>query len=306
MPNLRILRISGCLLLFVTIFSRAYATENGGSVYPVGVETVLTGIQPRPGETRLYEYTVFYAANEFDGAKGKSAIPDFRLRLFANAIKVTHNWGAHFMGGTVESQIGVPFVYEHLHTQAGSSSQFGLTNVNIIPISVTYQHGDVHWYYEADMFPAGAGYSGTQAVNIGQHNLAVAPVAGFTYLPRQGKGEISSRFMYIFNGYNKATDYHSGNEFTWEYNAAYEISKKMAAGFNGFFYQQTTDDYQRGSLYLNGFRGRDFALGPQLRFPLGKHGGLAVKYYRDTLVQNKPCGNAFWFQFSVPLGKRSS
>jgi len=46
-------------------------------------------------------------------------------------------------------------------------------------------------------------------------------------------------------------------------------------------------------------------VGPQLRFPLGKHGGLAVKYYRDTLVQNKPRGNAFWFQLSVPIGRRA-
>ncbi len=153
MLNIRIVRASGCLLLLVALFSRANATENGGSVYPVGVETVMTGVQPRPGETRLYEYTVFYAANEFDGAKGKSAIPDFKLRVFANAIKLTHNWGVHFLGGTVESQIGIPFVYEHLHTSAGSSSQFGLTNINIIPVSVTYQHGDLHWYYEADMFP---------------------------------------------------------------------------------------------------------------------------------------------------------
>jgi hypothetical protein len=305
MPKARMLRIAGYLLFFGITFSRANATENGGSVYPVGVETVMTGVQPRPGETALYEYTVLYVANEFDNAKGKSAIPEFRLRVFANAVKVTHNWGVHFLGGTIESQIGVPFVYQQLHTAGGTFSEFGLTNVNLIPVSITYQHGGLHWYYEADMFPAGAGYSAAHAVNIGQHNQAIAPAAGFTYLPRQGKAELSSRFMYFFNGYDKATHYHSGNEFTWEYNAAYEISKKIAAGFNGFFYQQTTDDWAQGAVYENGFRGRDLALGPQLRFPLGKHGGLAVKYYRDTLVHNKPRGNAFWFQFCVPIGKRA-
>ena len=104
------------------MLSSANATENGGSVYPVGVETVMTGVQPRPGQTVVYEYTCFYMANEFDDAKGKSAIPGFELRVFANAAKVTHNWGIHFLGGTIESQIGVPFVYERLRTAQASSA----------------------------------------------------------------------------------------------------------------------------------------------------------------------------------------
>ncbi|MGA7560654.1 MAG: transporter [Terriglobales bacterium] len=301
----RMWRITCRIVAVAALLHLASATENGGSVYPVGVETVLTGLQPRPGQTTLYEYTCFYMANEFDDSKGKSAIPEFKLRVFANAVKVTHNWGIHFLGGTVESQIGVPFVYEQLRIQAGKFSEFGLTNMNLIPISVTYQKAHLHWYYEADMFTSGAGYAAAHVVNIGQHSQAIAPVAGFTYLPRQGKGEISSRFTYIFNGYDRDTHYHSGNEFMWEYNAAYEISKKVAAGFNGYFYQQTTNDSLKGAVFQGGFLGRDLAVGPQLRFPLGKHGGFAVKYYRDTLVENKPRGNGFWFQMSVAIGKRT-
>jgi len=303
MSNAKVWWLISCMAAVVAMLSLASATENGGSVYPVGVETVMTGMQPRPGETQVYEYTCFYTANEFDDSRGKSAIPQFRLRVFGNAIKVTHNWGIRFLGGTIESQIGAPFVYEQLRIQPGTFSEFGLTNVNLIPISVTYHKGSLHWYYEADMFTPGGGYSAAHVVNIGQHSEAIAPVAGFTYLPRQGKAEISSRYTYMFNGYNQATRYHSGNEFMWEYNADYEISKKAAAGFNGYFYQQTTDDKRNGVIFLDGFRGRDLAFGPQARFPLGKHGGFAVKYYRDTLVENKPRGNAFWFQLSVPIGR---
>jgi hypothetical protein len=292
-----------CAAVVAAMLTVASATENGGSVYPAGVETVMTGMQPRPGQTAIYEYTCFYAANEFADAKGKSSIPEFKLRVFANAFKITHNWGIRFLGGTIESQIGVPFLYEQLHVAPGKFSKFGVDNVNLIPFSVTYAKGNVHWYYEADLFSPGGGYSESGVLNVGQHNLAAAPVAGFTYLPKQGKAEISSRFMYIFNGYDKDTHYHSGNEFLWEYNADYEISKKVAAGFNGYFYHQTTSDYLEGSVFQGGFRGRDLALGPQLRFPLGKRGGFAVKYYRDTLTQNKPRGNAFWFQLSVAIGR---
>lgn len=294
-----------CMVALVAMLGFAGATENAGSVYPVGVETVMTGMQPLPGQTVLYEYTCFYAANQFDGSNGKSAIPEFRLRVFANAVKITHNWGIRFLGGTIESQIGIPFVYEQLRIHPGAFSQFGLTNMNLIPLSVTYHQRNLHWYYEADIFSSGAGYSPASAVNIGQHNQAIAPVAGFTYLPRQGRAEISSRFTYLFNGSNHDTHYHGGNQFMWEYNAGHEIAKKIAASFNGYFYQQTTDDSRAGAIFQNGFRGRDLAVGPQLRFPLGKHAGFAVKYYRDTLVQNGPRGNAFWFQMSVPLARSS-
>lgn len=302
---IRTWHIRCCAVVVAALLTVASATENGGSVYPVGVETVLTGIQPHPGQTVLYEYTVFYTANEFDDSRGKSAIPEFKLRVFANAIKVTHNWGFHFLGGTIESQIGIPFVYEQLHVQPGKFSAFGLTNMNLIPVSVTYGKEHLHWYYEVDMFTSGAGYASTHVVNIGQHNLAIAPVAGFTYLPLQGKAEISSRCSYIFNGYDSATQYHSGNEFMWEYNAGYGISSKAAVSFNGYLYQQTTDDHLRGAVSQGGFRGRDLALGPQLLVRLGKHSGFAVKYYRDTLVENKPSGNAFWFQMSFPIGRHN-
>ena len=299
----RAFRVACCMASLVAMAGSLRATEKGGSVYPVGVETVMTGVQPPPGKTALYEYTCLYLANEFDDAKGRSAVPGFKLRVFANAVKVTHNWGIHFLGGTLASQIGVPLLYQQLSTGAGNFSAVGLTNINLIPFNVSYHIGSLHWYYEADFFTPGTGYSVAQEMNIGQHNLAIAPVAGFTYL--SGRRELSSRLTYIFNGSNRDTGYHSGNEFMWEYNAAYEVSKKVAAGLNGYFYQQVTDDRLQGAVFQDGFRGRGLAVGPQLRFPLGKHGGFAVKYLRDTLVQNRPRGQAFWFQMSVPIGRRN-
>jgi hypothetical protein len=76
----------GVGVIFLAILGRANATENGASVFPVGVETVLTGMQPAPGQTALYNYDCFYAANEFDNASGKSAVPNFKLRVVASAF----------------------------------------------------------------------------------------------------------------------------------------------------------------------------------------------------------------------------
>jgi len=283
----------------------ANATENGASVFPVGVETVLTALQPQPGQLMLFNYDCYYFANEFDNSKGKSSVPNFKLSVVATAFKPDYNWGLHFLGGTIDSQIAVPLIYQNLTVPGPDGnlqgSKYAVGNIDIIPVSVTGHKGFAHWYYEGDLFLPGTRYVTGGLVNIGQQNLAVAPVVGFTLLPNKGKTEISSRYTYIFNGADKNTNYHSGNEFFWEYNIARNITKKVAVGFNGYYYRQTTDDFQNGQMFADGFRGRDFAVGPQVRFSLGKLGGCAVKYLRDTLVENRPRGNALWFQIALHL-----
>jgi Putative MetA-pathway of phenol degradation len=56
-----------------------------------------------------------------------------------------------------------------------------------------YHRRNLHWFYEADIGLPGIGYSSGNALNIGQHNYAAAPVAGFAYLFDCGKLEMSSR-----------------------------------------------------------------------------------------------------------------
>jgi len=288
-------------LVLVASAGFAGATENGATVFPVGVETVMTGMQPHPGRTMIYEYTCVYAANETDGSNGVKEPIDFKLRVFAAAVKVSHTWGYKFLGGNLNSNVAVPFIYQQLHVPPGKFTKFGVGNIDVVPVGVNY-HGElVHWYYEADVFLPGLAYAKTDVLNIGQHNFAAGPVLGFTFLPNKGKTEISARNTYLFNGYDKDTNYHGGNEYFTEFNVDQAVNKKMALGLNGAWYQQVTDDHQNGALAAgDGHRGRDLQIGPQVRFNI-PHGGFAFKYYRDTLVQNKPRGNAFWFQIALPL-----
>ena len=74
-----------CLLAVALSCAAAHATENGASVYPVGAETVLQGMMPPPRETGLFAFTVFYSANQMDNSSGQSAVPEFKVRVFANA-----------------------------------------------------------------------------------------------------------------------------------------------------------------------------------------------------------------------------
>jgi len=298
---LSLLALLFCSLTVMT--GTAFADENGASVYPTGVETVMPGMAPPPGGTMFYEYTAVVTANQVDGPTGQAVPIDFKLRVFANAFKVNHNWGFKFLGGTVESMVAIPFVDQELRVPVPvvptKFTKFAVGNIDVSPLGVVYAKGHWHFYYEADVWMPGTGRSSGDVLNIGQNNYAVAPVSAFTYL--RGKEELSSKFQYIVNMTDKATNYHSGNDLTWEFDGMHSLNRKVAVGLNGYLYKQLTDDMQNGAIFEGGNRARALAFGPEVRFNLIHHGGFAIKYLHDTLVQNRPPTNALWFQLAVPI-----
>jgi len=283
--------------LMITV---AFASENGGSVYPAGVETVFPGITPGPGASLLAEFNDFYQANSLVNSKGQSQIPGFHLGVSAFAVKFEHNWGVHLLGGTLVTSAALPYLYETLTLPFGQGSKTGFGNPLIEPAAVAYDRGAWHWYYAMDFFTPGFEYNKSDLVNIGQHNFAYSPVGAITYLPTHST-EISTRVEYIINCKDNATDYQSGHELVADYAVMQNVSKKVAIGVNGFVYTQTTDDMQNGASVPGGNRGRDLAIGPQIRLHFFKL-PLIAKYTRDTLAQNRAVGNSFWVQLGVPIG----
>src|SRR5579863_4248462 len=90
--------LAGALFLALTCSHSLIATENGGSVYPVGAETVAPGLTPGAGQTMLYEFTAFYQANQLVNSQGKNILPGFHLGVEAVAFKLSHNWGGNVLG----------------------------------------------------------------------------------------------------------------------------------------------------------------------------------------------------------------
>lgn len=286
-----------CLIMMIAC--AAVATENGASVYPVGVETVLPGMTPGPGGTMLYEFSVFYTANQTDNSLGKSAAPEFKLRVQADAFKIVHNWNVHILGGMLNSNIAVPLVFQELHIPPGKYEKFSIGNVDVGVFQIGYHRKALHWYYEGDVWLPGTAFSKNDVLNIGQHNFAAGPVGGFTYMAH--RRELSSKLVYIINFNDVTTRYRGGNEFNWEYDGMHQVTRAIALGANGYWYKQTTNDLQNGLIVGDGNRGRDLAIGPEVRVHVGEREGFALKFLHDTLVQNKPRGNAYWFQMGIPI-----
>jgi len=295
-----LLCLAGFFITAMLLSSKAYATENGASVYPLGVDTVLAGMMPHPKETKFFVFNSFYSANEKDNSEGQSAVPEFKVRVFATAVRMSHNWGVPVLGGTLESIFAMPVVYEQLHVASGKHDKLGISNTDLSPFVVGYTKGNWHWFYRCDFILPGASYAKGDALNIGQHNFAIGPVGAFTYLSNKAQWEASSKVSYLVN-FHGAADYRSGNEMIWEYAAMRAISRKASLGVNGYIYKQVTDDQKNNIAVAGDNRGRDLAIGPAARFSFGKQSGFNVKYTYDTLVENRSRGGTLWFQIGFPL-----
>jgi len=290
-----------CIAAVSLLTTLAGATEKGASIYPAGVDTVMPGLTPAPGGTMFLEFDTSYQANRLVDSKGHGEVPGFKLNVWAVAPKVVHNWGVHLFGGELVTAYAIPLVHETLQLPVGSANKIGFGNPEIGVAYLAYNTRAWHWWYGLDVYTPALGYHKNDLVNIGQHYFATAPVGAFTYLPHHGRTEISSRLQYLVNASDPATGYHSGNEFIWEYDTMQNVTKKVAMGFNGYYYQQTTNDQLNHVSVPGGNRGRDLAVGPEIRCHI-RHLALIGKYERDTLVQNKTRGNAFWFQLGIPVG----
>jgi len=288
-----------CIVVVVLTPAWMTGTEGSGSVYPLGAETVMTGLTPAAGQTMFAEFNINYTANSLLNGQGQSAVPGFKLSVSGFAPKITHNWGVHLLGGDLVNWVAVPVLYEWVRTPAGANATMGFSNA-VEGTDIAYNRGNWHWWYGFDVALPAPVYHKGGPINIGQHNFGMAPSGAFTYLPHHGRTEISSRLQCYVNYTDHATQYQSGNEFLWEYVAMQSITKKLAVGANGYLYQQTTADRLLGVTYEEGNQGRNLAIGPEVRYELG-HMVLIAKYFRDTLVQNRPMGNECWIEFAVPL-----
>ena len=303
----RVVYIFATLAFGLTELSCAsLAAQNGASVYPAGVDTVLSGLQPAPRKTMIYDYTSLYFANELVGADGRTSTPEFKLRVFADAIKVVRDWNVAFLGGTLHSNLSIPILYATLHVMGAKQSKAGIGNISVAVIGSSYRSRLVHWYYEGDIYLPSPSYTLTDTINTGQHNLAVGPAGAITFLPFGGKTELSSKMQYLVNTTNSQSHYRSGNEFTWEYDAMQAVNNHVSIGVNGAFFDQVTQNRVSGvAVTGSGARARDLSVGPEIGFHVGRLGG-AIKYQRDTLVLDHTKGGSLWFQCAFVLNRNAN
>ncbi|AEA60154.1 SphA family protein [Burkholderia gladioli] len=296
---------SAALLMSLAIagIGSASATENGLTTYPIGVNTVLDGILPPPGDTRFYNYTQYYVANKFAGPHGESLVPGFRSSALVDAPRVVHTWGSTIGPFTLSTGAIVPFFYLDLNTPAGHGHRTALGDIIVQPLMLGYvnQSHTFFAYLTGDVgLPTGA-YDVNRIANVGTNTYAFMPSLNATWFPTPD-WELSGTALVEINSPNHATNYHSGSVASLDWLIGYSVTKQFQIGLQGFYLKQFTDDTVNGqSVNGDGFRGQAVGIGPQIRWDWAPGSSVALKYQHEFAVRNRPQGERIWLEVSVPF-----
>jgi len=285
------------------VASSVEATENGLTSYPVGVNTVLNGVLPPPGETEFFNYTLYYNAGKFAGPHGESLVPGFHLNMFADAPRVVHTWGTTFGPFTVSSGAIVPLVHLGLDTPGGSGNRTGLGDIILEPWLIDYANPSRSFFafLATNVAVPSGSYSANRVANTGRNVFALIPHISTTWFPTPAV-EISTTTLVEISSPNSETRYHSGAIASLEYVVGYSLDSKVQLGLQGYLLKQFTDDKINGTpVGADGFRGKAVAIGPQVRYMWSQTAGIVFKYQREFDVRNRPQGNKFWMELCLPI-----
>lgn len=300
---------------FVTTMTVArtdsHAVENGATQWPSGVQTVIPAILPAPGETALYNYTLYYHADSFKDGNGKDLIPGFDLSVAAEAPRIVHTWRQ--MLGPLNLSSAVVLAGNYVKVEQDpvpgvhlEDSTFGLNFLYLTPLYLTYNTPSLHVEIGPSVFIPVGHYDAKDLANPTVNYYAFQQELSVTYFPIKTL-EFSTLAVIDFNAENPDTNYRSGNfvSIDWGINWAPIASKpNLFFGVGGYYIKQFTDDEINGvKVGPDGFRLKRMAVGPQLIYYFSPKAGIAAKYQHEFETENGPEGDRFWLQFVVPIGK---
>lgn len=277
----------------------AMASERQTSNYPHGAENWGTGALPPPG-TYLLNYANYITYDRLNDRNGDKAVPDFKVDAYANVVRIVHVTPRKLLGASYAFQVIVPLVDLNVRVGGAHGHDTSIGDVVIDPLILGWRRGDLHITSGIDIFLPTGNYKSTRLANVGRNYISFEPVLALSYLPKSG-WDASVKIMYDINTRNRETGYLSGQELHFDYNVGKSLRNGLGLGVAGYFLRQTTDDRLNGSTAPNdGDRGRAFAIGPTVKYQLGKALLIGV-WQHETSAENRPQGEKIWFRFITRL-----
>lgn len=280
------------------------ATENGASHRGLGNDTVLIGLMGPPGSTFLGGTLVHYAGNVTEPAPGLS---NFTVEATAMTVRMSYVWPqGKLFGADIETRLGFAgyaqakpeFDAGPVHVTQSYSDTF--PGATVAPVLLGWHSKTLHQIAGVQFFVPTRNYRGGGALNVSTGFAAASPVYFLTWFPDE-KVEVDAAAFYMFNGKNRETNYRSGQEFSVDYAAGYNVNPVAQVGINGYVYRQTTDDTLDGNVVRDGNRGGAFSIGPFVRLRPAQNWGIVFKWQIETWTDNRPRGNRFFLQMGVLL-----
>lgn len=277
----------------------SFATEGGGSSYPMGADNYLSAAVPPPGF-----YTVLfaerYSADALRDNSGNKVPVNFKVT--ANVVAPRFIWVTNkkVLGGDLLHAAIVPLVNLDVNVNGAGQSKTGIGDILFTAFGLAYHHSpNLHSVAALDIVLPTGSYNVNDMANIGRNYWAIQPLYAVSYIDPKG-WNADAKIMVDFNFRNKDTNYRSGQEFHVDYAVGYGIANNWVAGVGGYLYQQTTNDKVNGVTVPNN-KGRAFAFGPSIKYDNGKGFFLTAKYQMESNVRNRADGKAFWVKALMPF-----
>lgn len=269
----------------------AHATEGGGTVVPVGVQTIASGLLQSPGDY-LLNYNLWQTAGDFAGADGKNTLPGGRLRVEVHSVRYLHVFeNATFLGATPAFEVASAYVDSRLTSPYFSGVDNALGDTSFGP-SLGWHGQALHQMVSALLVAPTGSYDRNQPVNVGRNYYALQldyAVTGFF-----GPGfEASAMNKVVINRRNPDTKYKSGTETDVDYALNWHPTREAFVGVGGYWHRQWSDDKVDGAVYENGDRLRDLTVGPQAGWATDRFGGY-VAWQKQVDSVNTTKGNLLW------------
>jgi len=277
----------------------SFATEGGGSTYPIGAENHLAGAAPPPG-VYVLEYVNVYSASRLNDGQGNAIpVPGFKVEAVAAATRIAWVTDKPVLGGQLVGHAIVPLVNVKVSVAGQSASRTGLGDVSL-GAGVAWHHSpQLHSVAALDVVLPTGGYDKSRPVNIGRNHLSVQPAYLVSWIDPNGLNA-DAKIGLSLNRTNKDTHYRSGSELNIDYALGWGLGNGWVVGVGGNIYQQLAEDKRDGQT-LSGTKGRAYAMGPNLKYDNGKGWFITAKLAKEFDVRGRTQGTQFWVKTTIPF-----
>jgi hypothetical protein len=283
-----------------TTATASFATEGGGSTWPLGLENFLAAAVPPPGFYGMV-FGNYYHADRLKDGQGNTIPLAFDVKAAVLATRGVWVTNEKVLGGQLAFHVVAPLVNLKVSVAGNSQTKSGLGDMVIGPVLGYHYSPKLHAVAALDIGVPTGGYDKNDLTNIGRNYWTIRPVWAMTYIEPTG---FNGDFVAVFNHNlkNKDTDYKSGDELNVDYSLGWGLGNGFVVGVGGHLYRQIADDKLAGvSVGSDGNRGRSASIGPNMMYNSNKGWFFTVKWQKETGVRNRAEGNALWLKAVFPL-----
>lgn len=333
--------VRGLAVWSLLVAQPVLASEQGKSVYLLGVTASMAGMTPPPG-TYVSSFTYMYAGDATGAAALSRVLPltvinlpgyatleanaDIQVKASVALDVLSLLWVApeKILWGNAGVGILLPIGYQRVNVDLHARTTLTFPNGAILErggrsglTDQTFAAGDplatafIGWNYERWHWkltglinvPIGS-YDRQDLVNMGFNRWAADLTGAVTWLDPQTGFELSLASGFTFNGKNPDTDYRTGTEFHLEGAVMKHFSKDLGIGVAGYHFRQVSGDSGSGAV-LGAFKGEVSAFGPNgtYNFQIGTVPVLAsVRWLHEFRATNRIKGDVGFLTMTIPLG----